>query len=446
MSADSATAPLVPYPRAMKAFPRVRQSHLSAYDNCALSFRFERDTTFGFTYPWQARGRMFHRFAAKAWEEMERQGERTLEVDVGLAILEEVLRQDDVDRQCPTCRSTRIRKGLNRDGTRFCLRCRSRFESEFVNLPQREIRDLFWIVKKFCVDNAWSVENLASIEERLNVVVYYPNPHGGQVARTLTGQLDVLFIEQGTRAIVVDLKDTWKLPPPTELEHDGYFQQRFYGMLVLANYRAVEEVVLREFYVRRSEPREAVVYRHQLDEILAGMAATVERFDRSIEEGLHPATPGSHCGWCPMPQRCPIVSDVRGEGRIRNYQEARAVAAELVVLDSVKKRSTKAMQAWSRQYGDVEVRDAKGRRVYGHRRTETMARPSKDKLVSAIDEARAQGKPLELSELYPKREGTRFDVHPPKADPDRPVFDEGDEEIVAALQGAVERGRKVAGL
>jgi hypothetical protein len=93
----------VPYPTALAQYPEIRQSILSAFDLCALEAKFDLDYRKGWSSHPQARGQIFHRFAARALTEMNHQNERTIEVDVALAILHEVLRQDDVDRECPVC-------------------------------------------------------------------------------------------------------------------------------------------------------------------------------------------------------------------------------------------------------------------------------------------------------------------------------------------------------
>src|SRR3954470_12345805 len=140
---------VVPYPRAMRRFPVLRQSWLSTFDRCALSSRFDHLYRRGWdTHP-QARGTMWHRFAGRALREMAQLGERTIEVDVALAILHEVVRQEDVDRDCPDCFSTRIAPGISRTGMRRCLACGAKFETELTNLPMRELKDLYWTAIKW---------------------------------------------------------------------------------------------------------------------------------------------------------------------------------------------------------------------------------------------------------------------------------------------------------
>jgi hypothetical protein len=94
-----------PTRRRCKLFPEVRQSLLSSFDNCSLATKFDFQYRHGWSHPYQARGEMFHRFASRALSTMATLGEDTIPVDAALEILHEVLRQDDVDRECPHCGS-----------------------------------------------------------------------------------------------------------------------------------------------------------------------------------------------------------------------------------------------------------------------------------------------------------------------------------------------------
>lgn len=404
---------LAPYPRAMRRFPVLRQSWLSSFDKCALSARFDQEYRRGWDAHHQARGVVFHRFAGRALREMALLGERSIEVDVALAILHEVIRQDDVDRECPDCFSARVAPGISKDGMRRCLDCGARFETELTNLPAHELKDLYWTVKKWAHETSWETEHLYSVEERMKAPVFYENRLGGAgVERWLSGQIDALFEYPDGTAVVVDWKDTWGMPAPTEVSFEGYFQQRFYGWLVMKNRKHVEKVVLREFYERYSEAREAVVWRERLDDIEAELAALAERFDRAFEEKVFPPSPGKQCSWCVRPTACPIVVPARGDGRILDGGHARKAAGQLIVIESVEAQLKAALKAWSDTHGPVEVKDAKGLRYFGFRRKQRRERPTRERLQEAI--AAAGGiEHLDLDELYPEKAGTTFGAFTP---------------------------------
>lgn len=380
-----ATATAFPYPKALERFPRLRQSVLSQFDNCPLStsfaLRFER----GWATHDQARGQLFHRIAAKCLEEMAEQGEERIETDVALSIMYEVLRQHDVDAR------------------------------DVVALPSRHVADLRMSVIKWAYDNTFDIAKLIDVEERLVSKVAYPNPLGGSVERELTGQLDALFAGASEEAIVVDWKDTWALPPEQGVSFGGYFQQRFYALLVMDAYPAIHRVTMREFYVRRSESREATVHREDLDDIRSEMSALAERFDRTFEGESWRPSPGKHCSFCASPGQCPIFPEARGAGAVTSDEEARRYAAEAVVARTVLERRQRALKAWADVHGGkVPVADAKGRRAFGYVEQVQVLRPDRETLERALSEA--GGRPVDIDGLYRTRKGTRFVEHTPEED------------------------------
>lgn len=425
------------YFRSVERFPKIRQSTLSAFDSCGLSSKFESELRRGWSTHPQARGQMFHRVAADCLRTMAMVDEGYIEVDVALAHLRESLRQDEVDRHCPACESDNIRPGV-RDGMRTCGACGHLFETELVNLPAHEVKDLYWIVKKWAHGNEWDIDNLVSVEERLDARVRYPNPLGGTVERIVTGKLDAVFThpQRDDRAIVLDWKDTWGMPAPAEISFEGYFQQRMYGWLVMVNYPAYESVTLREFYVRYGEPREVTLWREDLDEVEQEFTALVERFDRAAHEQVHVPTPGKHCSWCMRPSKCPILPVGRGIGRIRTEAEAMRLAHVQTVGKAHHDQATKALQVWSSLHGPIPIKDAKGRRELGYRETERTARPTRETLQQAIREAgSAQG--LNIDDLFTTQKTTRFDHH---AVP-RVVTTDNDAALIAQLEGSLATAR-----
>lgn len=431
------TVPLVPYPKALEAFPTVRQSMLSSFDRCGKMTQFDLLYRRGWDAHHQARGVVFHRVAARCLREMAILGETSIEVDVALAVLHEVLRQDDIDRQCPDCFSMNIRPGISPDGNRLCGDCGQTFETELTNIPMSEIKDLYWTTIKWANENEFDVANLYSTEERYRAPLAYTNRLGGPgVERVLTGQLDALFLyEHEGRAVVLDWKDTWALPGPTEVSFGGYFQQRFYGWLVMKNFKQIESVTLREFYERYSEGREATVFASQLDDIEDELAALAERFDRAYEEDVWRPSPGKHCSFCVAPTKCPILKEGRMEGRIVDEADARSKAGQLVVVEEIKKNLTSSLKAFAdaSSSGEIPVRTSKGKAVMGFQRSERTERPTKQQLEDAI--AAAGGiEHVNLDDLYVTKMGTRFGLYTPSTDVEKA---QEDAELLAQLEASV---------
>jgi hypothetical protein len=394
-----------PYPKALEEFPSVRQSTLSAFDECGLGSLFERRYRKTWSDSAAGRGIIWHRAAAKMLREMAAQEEERIEVDVGLAILLETLRQADVPIE------------------------------DMVTCPMKEINDLIWMTKKFCSENSWNIAGLVSVEERLAATLYYPNPEGGSVERIFSGQLDALFAEGENleRGIVIDWKTGWWLPPPSEISEGGFFQQRAYALLCFRNHPTFTSITLREFYPRYSQPREATLYREQLPEIEESMTALVERFDRSVQEDVWHPSPGNHCGHCPRPMACPIFPKARRRGAIRSAEEAALAVAQVLVGEKAIAQNKEALKAWAAVHGPVPVRDAKANRVYGHRVQVRTRRPTREETTNALAAGRSP------EDLYRDEVGTRFDIHIPK--PQMEPEPELEEQLRRSLELAEQRRR-----
>lgn len=348
---------------ALQQFPELRQSLLARYDDCPLSALFETRYSNGWSTHPQAAGTMFHRFAAKALKTMKEVGSRTIPQEEALQILYECVRQKDIPGR------------------------------ERVRVSLKDMRLLRTAVLKWSHDNEFSVDRIVDIERRLYGKIRYADPAGGFVERTLTGQIDVLLFDPPDGAIIIDWKLTWALPPekrkegpdydPTiRLSAEGYFQQRFYGWLVLKNYPAVQKVTLREFYPLRTKVRQATLHRADMEHIEEELAILTEAWDDSVRAGAKaagtaveddhwPASPGKHCGFCLAPGRCPIDPEARREGMIESEDDATRVAAEMIVAEKARDTRREAAKVWCANHGDVPVKASKGRYVMGFRPNKT---------------------------------------------------------------------------
>lgn len=348
----------------IELYPRLRQSLLGDYDDCALYSYFQMRYSQGWSTHPQARGTLFHRFAAECLREMVKQDAEQIPVGMALAILEEVLEQ----RNVPAI--------------------------ERVRCPLREIPNLRMAAAKFAKDNSFTVRNIVDVEKRLDATLSYVDDDGVIRERVLTGQLDVLVADpaSGTSpemrdkgAIVIDWKDTWALPPERDanasdpgLSYHGFFQQRFYGWLVMKNYPTIDRVTLREFYPRRSQARPAAITRDKLEQIESELANLARDFDRSVASGKPPKltfagvvnwepSPGKHCFWCPTAHLCPLEPEVLEAIVVRNPDQARGAVARLSVAEAVRKSHREALRPYVEENGPVAAKYGKGRLVFGLR-------------------------------------------------------------------------------
>ncbi len=337
--------------------PTLRQSLLGAADNCMLGGLFSILHEQGWSSHAQARGIVFHRFAAEVLRTLKREGERQMPTEEGMVILREALAQRDVPPE------------------------------DVVRVPSREQRDLRIDALKFLTDWEWDPRIVMDVERRLFATVRYEAEDGREIERTLTGQLDVLLADPPDGAIVCDWKTGWYVPPETpedrpdadadHLSYRGWFQQRFYGWLVLRNFPAVQTVTFREVYPRRGEVRNATLRRTDLEHVEHELADLAFQLDRALAGGTDPKTnplwrpsPGRHCSWCSKPAACPIEREARGRGAVTDEEAAKRYAAEFVVADRVRKHRAEALKAWVDVFGPVEVKSSKGRYVMGWKETD----------------------------------------------------------------------------
>lgn len=401
-------APEVPYPKALQQFPTIRQSLMATFDSCHLLAKFDLEYRKGWSGHPQARGQIFHRVAAKALTAMHDAKENSINPEDALAILRECLRQHDVD------------------------------DRDVVTIPFSEIKQLRWVVVKWANENVFDIEHLAEIEERLEATIAYPTETGEAVERRITGQLDGLWIPEPDWAVVVDWKDTWAVPPENELSADGYFQQRWYALLIFVRYPAIQRVTLREVYVRKKDKvtevapvREATIFRTEMQELKDEIAAKVETFDRAVEHGTWPLpeppempklwtpAPGAHCNFCPRPTACPIFPDARVQGAITDEETAKRMAAEQIVAKAAAGQRDKALRAWAGNRGPIPVKHAKDpNRVLGYRTVKRTSRPKREELERALAE---QGADLDPKSLYVEKSSERFEPHTSQEPKDEPV-------------------------
>ena len=91
-------------------------------------------------------------------------------------------------------------------------------------------------------------------------------------------------------------------------------------------------------------------------------------------------------------------------------EEAGTVAAQVLVAEAAIKQNKEALKAWASEHGPIPVRDAKADRVYGHRVTRRVERPTREQMERAIQTGET------LDDLYRETVSTRFEIHIPKPD------------------------------
>lgn len=464
-----------PYPRAVARFPRLRQSQLAHFADCPLSAAFAMRAalppedagqlaTSGWSDHRQAGGTLAHAVVARALAEMMAAGHERVSPDAVTEIFNDEIA---LRKMAP--------------GARFAL-------------SAVELTDMLRVLRKWARDNEWTVSEIAGVEMRLETIVQYPDGNPDRidqrwVDRTLTGQLDLLLISDDDHATVVDQKSGWGLPPArgteseggsfkTDDKIEGYFQQRFYALLVFRTFPSIKSVTLREFYLRRSEPREATIWREDLPQLLAEFGALAERFDAAYEAqapdhvavSLHgaardvvraldgdgddltaldrlrdlidgnavplhrawPPSPGGHCSYCPKAHDCPVDPDLRGDGAIETPEQAVAIAGEFMVARRVMEARRGQLGRWSEVHGPIRVRDGKRIRFFGYVMARHTSKPGPEEVARAVADGR------DPRRLYKTRTRTEFRDFSPDT-PGR-AWEDGD--VVDAFERAAEYQRR----
>lgn len=394
---------VVPFPKALKLYPRLRQSVLSVFDACALgaSWTAEFEDHQWSSHP-AARGQIVHRTIARCLrllvENEPDAREGIVPVEVAIAEFDDVIRQADIPMSSPD-------------------------EDSVSPIPLHQIAEARVSIITWSMGTKWDVPEIVGIERRLMATVRYPDGQHGYVERTLTGRIDTLLINRaGWHATVVDYKDTWGIPTePDEdeeeesddekISEEGYFQQRFYALLVFLNFPGIQRVTLRESYVRfatseNTKPtRETSLDRQVLPELEAEFAALAERFDRSVETGVYKPAPGAHCWNCIQPEKCPILPAARREGRVTSGAEADKVVRWIAVTEAALKRYRQALRPWTNRFGPVRIPDAKRRRLWGPVERTRVERPSEEIMAWAV------ANQIDPTTLYKHRTAVHFEAH-----------------------------------
>lgn len=372
MSADVLPVPDKPLTidQVIERYPTLRQSLLADFDDCALYSFFGIQYTQGWSTHPQARGTIFHRFAAEALRTMQEEEWEQIPVGTALAILEETLEQRGVELK------------------------------DRVRLPLREIPTLRMAAAKFAKDNRFTIANIIDIERRLEVPLNYTDFDGVIRERRMTGMPDAIVLDPARPedgVIVLDWKATWALPPERKpedrdaaenaLSYHGYFQQKFYGWLILRTFPKLNWVTLREFYVYRSKPRGATIHRRHLEQIEEELGNLARDFDFAVSTGRPPKlrypeiqespwepSPGKHCFYCPTRHLCPLDDEPLNAIVVQSEEQARRAVAHLEVAEATAKQIKEAVRPYIEEKGPVASRHSKGRRAYGLR-TNSAGKP-----------------------------------------------------------------------
>lgn len=304
----------------------LRQSALKTYDMCPLRAYDEAIRPYtDYSHAPAALGTGFHMVWEEVLRTLWRQGEEQVPTEEAVNIMREVIGRPDAPH---------------------------------LSLDQQ--RELVILVLQ-AAQRPWPAKRLVAIEERLFATV--PCPDG--VDRRITGKPDALFADPPKGAVCLDYKVSWAVPPTPRdgdyskdggrpyLSESGTFQLDTNGLLIMRTFPAINKVILREYFPRLNEIREATLTRDELEHVERRLGVLVMRFEMVLAGTLEPEPrPGKWCSHCPLAAtKCPVPHEDRDVGTIASPEEADAAAARWQVVSELDTDLRKALKAHYEETG-----------------------------------------------------------------------------------------------
>lgn len=330
----------------------IRQSAAKVYDQCPKRAVDEATRTFNdYSHGPAALDTAFHMFMEEFLRTLHRQGEQAMPTEEAVNVMREVIAHAD----CP-------------------------------HLSVDQQRDLVILVLQ-AAQRTWPAQRLFALEERLYATV--PCPDGKD--RQITGKPDAIFADPPKGAVCLDYKVSWAVPPSPRdgdftrdhgrpyLSERGTFQLDTNGLLIMRNFPAIKRVILREYFPRLDEIREATLEAAELEHVEQRLGVIVMRFEQSLGGALEPEPrPGKWCSHCPISRECPVPQDDREPGVLDSPEAADAEAARWQVVSELDDDMRKALRNFHEETGyaprvgdgrvarwDPPIKKGEGKRKFG---------------------------------------------------------------------------------
>jgi hypothetical protein len=330
----------------------IRQSAAKTFDQCPLRAVVEANRTFtDYSSGPASLGTAFHMFMEEFLRTLQRQAERSMPTEEAVNIMREVI----ASPECP-------------------------------HLSIDQQRDLLMVVLN-AAQRKWRADRILAIEERLFATV--PCPDGKD--RQITGKPDVVFADPPSGAVCADYKVSWAVPPTPRdgdftrdggrpyLSERGTFQLDTNGLLIMRNLPSIKTVMLREYYPRLDEIREAVLTRAELEHVERRLGLIVMRFEMALAgELVSEPRPGKWCSHCPISRECPVPDGDRDVGALDSPAAADAEAKRWQVVTELDDDLRKALRNYVDETGhhpaigdgrvarwDPPIKKGEGKRKFG---------------------------------------------------------------------------------
>ena len=198
---------------------------------------------------------------------------------------------------------------------------------------------------------------------------------------TVTGRLDYLEVHAyAGRAVIVDLKSTYYLPPDSRVKED--FQLACYALLVLENLPQVDLVEGRLLFSRYGvslpQKGEALWSRTDAEHLKAHLRTRLgAHFAGELRSEYRP---GDHCGYCPRRRvgDCPLVRSYYGTTPPPPHTErqARKLACQVIALEGARETRLALLKEYVKTRGPLAVGSGRHAEVFAFRESESEEIPA----------------------------------------------------------------------
>ena len=212
-------------------------------------------------------------------------------------------------------------------------------EEEGRNLSREEWDEVTTIFETFIHSHMFEPSQIAEFEKKEEIHLD---------GLTFWAVIDLLeVVDGGVR--VRDWKTNWNVTSQAEVDRD--FQLRCYAWAVHKLY-GYNEVRCDLEFVRHGAVRSTLI---GLDEIILTEARIIAAVEQIEAEKDWPATPGSHCTYCPWADECMAITN-------EIVDDPEKLAAEILVLEKQVRDRKDKLAVWCTENGPVTV----GGEIFGH--------------------------------------------------------------------------------
>jgi len=152
---------------------------------------------------------------------------------------------------------------------------------------------------------------------------------------------------------ITDYKTSWRADSEDEVQRNPQFQGYAAGIhAILPEARDIEVVV---DFVRSGIRRTVMVPVENLPKVRERIVRESDRIERAKASGRWPASPGAHCGYCPVFAECPLRSAAQEFRAPGTQEDAEAMLGAWALQKRVLAEMSGRLKAWVEQHGPLNA-------------------------------------------------------------------------------------------